>query len=69
MDYKFELSKESIEIFEKWVDEQIKKSKVHNEYGERFSIQFTPTVLGTIATGIDSHLKEEKLLNDLHTLL
>jgi hypothetical protein len=69
MEYKFELSEQSIEIFENWDDEQVKKSKVHNEYGERFSIQFTPTVIGTIATGIDSHLKEEMLLNDLETLL
>ena len=69
MEYKFELSEEAIKIFEKWVEEQVEKSKVFHEFGDRFSIQFTPTIMGTIATAIDNHLEEEILLTDLKNLL
>ena len=70
MEYKFELSEQAIRVYEEWINEQFKKynnlsSFDHFEMGDRFSICFTPTVLGTIAVAIDNHTKEEKLLNDL----
>ena len=69
MEYKFELSEESIKIFEKWVEEQVEKSKVFYQFGDRFSIQFTPTIMGTIVTAIDNHLEEEILLTDINNSL
>jgi len=66
--YKFELTKEEIKIYEKWITEQIKKydnlsSFEHYEMGNRFSICFTPSAIGIIATSIDHHLKEKKILS------
>lgn len=68
MDYKFELNPEEILVCEKWVNEQIEKSREQDFMGARFSFQFTPTVIGKIVTVIDNELKQEKTLRGLNVL-
>ena len=63
--YKYELEDYEIEVFEKWIEEQLEKDREqHSMIGGRFSIIFTPTGLGMMTEGYDNLFKEKKLLTD-----
>lgn len=66
MDYKFELSKEQIEKFEKWQESLPKLPQEHfGAVGGGYSFEFCPTAIGTVvkakrADGQEKDLTEWK---------
>ena len=65
MNYTFKLEDDEIKVFEKWKDEQMKKSdKLHSSVGGRWSFVFTTTGVGIIAEAKDNNNGETKTLTN-----
>ena len=65
MIYKYELDDKEIEVFEAWIEGQVKKcDSNHSMIGGRFSIIFTSTGIGIMSEAVDNETGDKKMLTN-----